>query len=118
MKSKKVEFVIGVIMILVMFYVGVGILGPAQDKQITEYCIDNPNESTHGDLIIDCGEWLEDHPELVEEGMVERERGGTMIKYPYKTQSYNEERGNWIVFTHEAENVVKYHYSDEKEDDA
>ena len=40
-----------------------------------------------------------------------------MIKYPYKTQSYNEERGNWIVFTHEAENVVKYHYSDEKVND-
>ena len=65
--------IISVAMIILLFVIGVEIIAPAQERMITEYCIDHPNGSLQGDINLNCSDWLEDHPELVEAVMVERE---------------------------------------------
>lgn len=64
--------VISAVMILFLFAFGVEIIAPAQERMITEYCIDHPNGSLQGDINLNCSDWLEDHPELVEAVMAER----------------------------------------------
>ena len=69
-EEMEIEIMIGMgnlLIILTILWVGIEVVGPAQDQQITEYCIDNPNVSTQGDLIINCSEWLEYHPEVVDD---------------------------------------------------
>lgn len=75
-EEREIEILIGMGNLLIIFtilWVGVEIVGPAQDMQITEYCIDHPNGSLQGDINLNCSDWLEDHPELVEKVMAERE---------------------------------------------
>lgn len=74
-EKREIEVLIAMGNLLIIFtilWIGIEVLGPVQDKQITEYCMDNPNGTLQGDIIINCSEWLEDHPELVGEIMVER----------------------------------------------
>ena len=74
--SLRKERIVNVVMVLIVFCVGVQTMAMAidhQDMQITEYCIDHPNEFIEGEMNINCSEWLEDHPELVEAVITERE---------------------------------------------
>lgn len=58
--------IISVLMILLLFIIGIEIIVPNQERMITEYCINHPNEFIEGDMTINCSEWLENNPELVE----------------------------------------------------
>ena len=72
-KDKIVEIVMGVIVFCVLVQ-AIMMPNEYQNLQITEYCIDHPNGTIEGDIIVNCSEWLEDHPELVKKCMAERRK--------------------------------------------
>ena len=75
MSLRKEKFV-NLVMALIVFCLGVQtfvMVIDHQDMQITEYCIDHPDEFIEGELYVNCSDWLGDHPELVEMVMTERE---------------------------------------------
>lgn len=78
--SLRKERIVNFVMALIVFCVGVQtfiMMIDQEEIQITEYSIDHPNETLEvGEewiRVIDCSDWLEDHPELVEAVMIERE---------------------------------------------
>lgn len=78
--SLRKDKIVNVVMALIVFCVGVQtfvMVVEYQDMKITEYCIDHPNETLEvgGEWIriVNCGEWLEDHPELVEKWIAIKE---------------------------------------------
>lgn len=67
MSREDVYAVMGFILVGAILFFQLGAVIEIQNAAITEYCVHNPTETITGDMIINCSEWLADHPELVAE---------------------------------------------------
>jgi hypothetical protein len=64
---EDVYAMMGFILVGVIMFCQLGAVIDIQNAAITEYCVHHPTETITGDMVINCSEWLVDHPELVAE---------------------------------------------------
>lgn len=64
---EDVYAVMGFIVVGAIMFCQIGAVVDIQNAAITEYCVHHPTETITGDMVINCSEWLVNHPELVDE---------------------------------------------------